>query len=274
MSLYAHTDGRTDIDLNREWFNEQERPRYAILSHTWGKTSEEVTFQELEALLSSDPRIPIAPILSKPGYRKIQEFCSEADRMGLEWAWVDTCCIDKTSSAELSEAINSMYRWYEDSVLCMALLSDVGMSDASLIEPETCAFEFRKSKWFTRGWTLQELIAPPTLFFYSNAWSCIGERLRLVGLIQEACGLPREIFAWGKKLEDFSVAQRMSWAAKRVTTRREDMAYCLLGLFHVNMPLLYGEGGAAFNRLQRKIIETSRDDRPVKICGDSWLLAA
>ncbi|KAI3332869.1 HET-domain-containing protein [Ustulina deusta] len=238
-----------------QWFDEHDCPRYAILSHTWGVSSDEVTLQEFEATFSPNPRTPIDPILSKPGYCKIQEFCDEANRMEFDWVWVDTCCIDKTSSSELSEAINCMYRWYEKSALCLVWLRDVNASDISLTAPES---EFRRSKWFTCGWTLQELIAPPKLLFYNKSWTCIGDRSTLAPFIKEICGVPPELFS-SRKPSDYSIAQRMSWAAKRVTTRREDIAYCLLGLFEVNMPLIYGEADAAFQRLQKKIIKKSND---------------
>ncbi|KAI8955850.1 HET-domain-containing protein [Xylaria longipes] len=239
-----------------EWKWEEGRPPYAILSHRWGNTSEEVTLQEFEATLSPDPLTPTHPILSKPGYVKIEKFCDEANSMGYDWAWVDTCCIDKTSSSELSEAINRMYRWYEQSALCIAHLEDVEVSSIDLVDPNS---EFRKSSWFTRGWTLQELIAPRKLLFYNKSWACIGDRSTLAPFIQEICGVPCDLLSSDKKPSKYSIAQRMSWAAKRKTTRLEDRAYCLLGLFEINMPLIYGEADAAFQRLQKKIIKKSND---------------
>lgn len=134
-----------------KWHEENNRPRYAILSHRWGDTSEEVTLQEYEATLSSNPLTPIGPTLSKPGYRKIREFCEEAARLDYDWAWADTCCIDKTSSAELSEAINSMYRWYKQSAFCIAYLESVEVAGTELTDLDS---EFQQSGWFTRGWTL------------------------------------------------------------------------------------------------------------------------
>ncbi|KAI3319502.1 heterokaryon incompatibility protein-domain-containing protein [Xylariaceae sp. AK1471] len=237
------------------WFWEGERPRYAILSHTWLSTSGEVSFQEFEAVLKTPNHPSTDSVESKPGYRKIQQFCDAADKLGFDWGWVDTCCIDKASSAELSEAINSMYRWYEQSALCIAYLSDVTAYDTDLKAHNS---PFQKSKWFTRGWTLQELIAPPVLLFFSDTWTCLGDRLTLAPLIEDVCGVPSAL-SFGRKPIDYSIAQRMSWAAMRATTRKEDIAYCLLGLFGITMSLIYGEADKAFQRLQKKIIKQSKD---------------
>ncbi|KAK6068065.1 het domain protein [Seiridium cupressi] len=190
-----------------------------------------------------------------PGYRKINGCCALARNNSFEWVWIDTCCIDKTSSAELSEAINSMYRWYKEASVCYVYLADVSL-------PGDCHAEnsdFRMSQWFTRGWTLQELVAPKLAEFYDVSWSFIDERSQLRHLIQEITGVPAEFFT-GESICDASVAQRMSWAAGRKTTRVEHMAYCLLGLFDVNIPLLYGEGKNAFRRLQEEIIRQSNDE--------------
>ncbi|KAJ2991333.1 hypothetical protein NUW58_g2549 [Xylaria curta] len=244
-----------------EWHGEENCPPYAILSHTWSENdSEEVTFQELKAAIGPNPGTSIDAIISKPGYEKIRNFCDEAIRRGYDWVWVDTCCINKESSSELSEAINSMYRWYEQSALCIAYLADVQASSINLTDLNSESnSEFRKSRWFTRGWTLQELIAPRTLEFYNESWERIGDRLALAPFIGEICGLPRDLLSSKKKPSEYSIAQRMSWAAKRRTKRIEDRTYCLLGLFEINMPLIYGEADAAFQRLQKKIIKKSND---------------
>ncbi|KAI8631719.1 heterokaryon incompatibility protein-domain-containing protein [Xylariaceae sp. FL1651] len=198
-----------------QWFWDNERPRYAILSHTWGPTSEEVTLQEFQAIQRPQNYSSIDSILLKSGYQKIQEFCNTADGLGFNWGWVDTCCIDKTSSAELSEAINSMYIWYRQSALCLVYMGDVSALDTDIKAPDS---PFRRSKWFSRGWTWQELIAPPIVLFFSNSWTCLGDRLALALLIEELCGVPSALSL--KRLEPShdSIAQRMSWAAKWVTT--------------------------------------------------------
>jgi Heterokaryon incompatibility protein (HET) len=219
-------------------------PPYAILSHTWG--ANEVTFQDITHLSSSDLR-------SKQGWEKIEYTCQEASRRGIAYAWVDTCCIDKSSSAELSEAINSMYSWYADSTICFAFLADLdafGLADADM----------RCCRWFTRGWCLQELLAPENIDFFDKNWKPCGNRILLQDLISSITGIDKAVLLDHRNVSGRFVAERMSWAAKRQTTRAEDMAYCLLGVFDVNMPLLYGEGGAkAFERLQEEIIRQSTD---------------
>jgi len=170
------------------------------------------------------------------------------------------CCIDKTSSAELSEAINSMFRWYKRAVICYAYLSDVELGGGVDMHPSYPGVpsKFAQSRWFSRGWTLQELIAPKEVVFYSRDWGIIGSRERLCLALEEITGIKRDLLNTGD-VKFASVADRMTWAAKRTTTRVEDVAYCLLGIFDVNMPLLYGEGQKAFTRLQEEILRTSTD---------------
>src|SRR2546430_8531576 len=201
-------------------------PPYAILSHRWGADTEEVTFKNL---IDGTGK-------GKAGYDKIR-FCAEkAANHSLQYFWVDTCCIDKSSSAELQEAINSMYRWYQNARVCFAYLDDVP-SDDDLYAPESC---FSKSRWFTRGWTLQELIAPSDVIFFARDWTRIGTKNELSFVISRVTGIPVRLLLGGN-LREASVAQRMSWASKRETTKMEDIAYCLLGIFEVQMPLIYGE---------------------------------
>ncbi|KAI2602816.1 HET-domain-containing protein [Hypoxylon sp. NC1633] len=230
-------------------------PEYSILSHTWGK--EEVTFEDLSGRGNGDFR-------RKLGFAKI-EGCRRQTLDGrYEWFWVDTCCIDKYSSAELTEALNSMYSWYHRAAICYAYLSDVtGLSGS---DDEWNALElkdsaFRNSRWFRRGWTLQELLAPRLIFFYDASWNYIDDRLGLSSLISEitAIGIDyiREPHA---HIPSASTALKLSWASRRETLREEDIAYCLLGLMGVNMPLLYGEGGIkAFQRLQNEIMKDRYD---------------
>jgi hypothetical protein len=225
-------------------------PRYAILSHRWG--SKEVTFQDLNAFESQDWD-PAAVDRHGPGLLKIMHTCSQALKDDLEWVWVDTCCIDKTSSAELSEAINSMFAWYFYSDVCYAYLDDVhGISDHDQAE-------FRNTKWFIRGWTLQELLAPSSLIFFGIDWKFLGHRRNLSELVSQSTNIPERIVKSPADMRAVSIAGKMSWAAGRRTTRVEDMAYSLLGIFNVNMPLLYGEGNRAFTRLQEEILRGSDD---------------
>jgi hypothetical protein len=234
-------------------------PRYAILSHTWGADHEEVTFKDLTEGTGK----------SKAGYRKLTFCANQAAHDGLQYFWVDTCCIDKTSSAELSEAINSMYQWYKNAEVCYAYLTDVTTKSNIGKRFET---EFANSKWFTRGWTLQELIAPPVVIFFGASWNCLGNRSDFKTSIKKITNIEDSVLAAGDPSK-VSVAQRMSWASRRKTTRVEDMAYSLMGLFNVHMPPLYGEGKHAFIRLQEEIIKTV-DDQTIfawkDACATSW----
>jgi hypothetical protein len=217
-----------------------EIPQYAILSHTWG--DDEVTFQDI-----SSPNRSL-----KKDYAKITQTCRLALKHGLEFAWVDTCCIDKSSSAELTESINSMFQWYKNATVCYVSLGDLPRNTSAEDGLARC-------RWFTRGWTLQELLAPKTVEFYDMAWNYRGSKLDFVHTISNSVGIPIQVLLGHEVLADCSVAMRMSWAAHRQTTRVEDMAYCLLGIFDVNMPLIYGEGLKAFRRLQEEIVKRNND---------------
>jgi hypothetical protein len=218
-----------------EEFGGNDIPLYAILSHTWRKF--EITFQDIEG----------GDVEQKEEYEKVRKTCSMAADHGFDYVWIDTCCIDKTSSAELSEVLNSMYRWYKEAEKCYVYLADVPRGTVDRLTG-VVGDRFRKSRWFTRGWTLQELIAPSTIIFLNSEWQEIGTKSSLQWMISEITGIPSNILLGGD-LESASIAQRMSWASKRETTRVEDLAYCLMGIFGVNMPMLYGEGERAFIRL-------------------------
>lgn len=256
-------------------FSSEESLEYAILSHRW--EDGEVTLQEMQpqaadsrllyAIVSRDWDIEHISyddlrkqteyqIKSKKGYKKVRRFCAEARKRGYCYAWVDTCCIDKTSSAELSEAINSMFRWYQKAGKCFAYLSDV----RGVGEYDEILDEFVDSEWFRRGWTLQELLAPRNLEFFDRDWQSFGTKVTLIQETSRASEIEMGALLGSETIFDFSVAQRMSWGAGRITTRPEDRAYSLLGIFHVNMPLIYGEGEQkAFLRLQEEIIKRSVD---------------
>ena len=233
-----------------ESFLGTEKPPYAILSHTW----------ELEGeILFNDLQLPPNQLSSKAGWSKVKNTCDRAIQDGYSYAWLDTCCIDKASSAELSEAINSMFRWYKQSAICYAFLADIDLecilSESGLVSD---------GRWFTRGWTLQELIAPDEVLFYDMNWRFLGSRGDLASVITSATKIPKHVLDRSRQrvedaLQSASIAQRMAWASTRVTTREEDIAYCLMGIFDVNMPLLYGEGQKAFFRLQEAIIYASKD---------------
>ncbi|KAI0433185.1 heterokaryon incompatibility protein-domain-containing protein [Xylaria sp. FL1042] len=214
---------------------------YAILSHTWGE--EECTLQDMENM---EGMVTVG-IKRRRGYDKIKFCCDQALNDGLDWAWVDTCCIDKTSTAELSEAINSMFRWYSNAKVCYAWLADV-----------TNQGDIASSRWFSRGWTLQELIAPKIVRFYSSNWTCLGLKSELSDVLQEITGIDKSVLSTGE-FSRVCIAKRMSWAAKRTTTRIEDQSYSLMGILGVSMPLIYGEGKKAFMRLQQEILRVSDD---------------
>ncbi|KAI0435502.1 hypothetical protein F4803DRAFT_545377 [Xylaria telfairii] len=223
-------------------------PPYAILSHTWGPDHEELSFQDLQADQEK----------TGPGRDKFEKCCAQAIRDNLSYAWIDTCCIDKTNSTELSEAINSMFKWYKNARICYSYLSDVD-SFEDPFEPQST---FWKSRWFRRGWTLQELIAPQILRFYNSNWGPIGHKRdpQVVAALVQITQIPRMYLLGTIPINEASVAQRMSWAANRVTKRTEDLAYCLLGIFGITMPMVYGEGDRAFLRLQEVIAGHINDD--------------
>ncbi|EAA28882.2 HET-domain-containing protein [Neurospora crassa] len=308
-------------------------PPYAILSHTWSPSpDDEVTFQEFISLPSHELEKK-----KEKGYAKIKQTCHRAKKSGIEWAWVDTCCIDKSSSAELTEAINSMWGWYRGATVCFAVLEDlepvpkgvgqehghdgqgqghgqkrngngqgqngngtggkgwkekeggsnVGSSRSNVSAATTGSgtgtgtgsatsshsqagrmdhlshdekvSRFKSCRWFTRGWTLQELIAPSRMGFYNSKWEFVGEKSTLKHVLAEITQINESVLENSALLPTTPVAQRMSWASSRVTTRPEDMAYCLLGIFDVQIPLLYGEGEKAFIRLQEEIVKETND---------------
>lgn len=266
--------------------------RYAILSHTW--EDGEISYQEMQIAAHDDGRHGWS-IRQKPGYRKIREFARVASADGFDYIWVDTCCIDKTSSAELSESINCMFRWYSKAARCYVYLADVPngcMKDLrealkkriiynsdgrqtwtkeggkpwskreyhKLAWPSRAAIDhpFYQSRYFTRGWTLQELIAPTDLVFYHLDWTPGLTKSDEPYILYRITGIPESVLETGD-CSSISIADRMQWASARTTTRIEDMAYCLLGIFDVNMPMLYGESDKSFLRLQEEICKISDD---------------
>lgn len=227
-------------------------PDYVILSHTWGE--EEVLFEDIDK-----PNVS-----GMAGYAKILKCCQQGRDDGFDWAWVDTCCIDKRSSAELTEAINSMYKWYWEAATCYAYLADVtisGNEHHNIQGSSTTQLHdgLERSRWFTRGWTLQELLAPVFVEFYAYGWQRLGSRTKLVDGLVRATNIEKRFLLDRQLIYGASIATKFSWASLRQTTRAEDMAYCLLGLVDVNMPMLYGEGHKAFYRLQLEIIKHQND---------------
>ena len=239
-------------------FRDDETTEYAILSHRWIDPTE-ANYEEMVDLAKMD-REEQDEIRSRQGYKKIVDTCKQAKRDGYEWVWIDTCCIDKRSSAELSEAINSMYRWYANSKVCYAYLHDVDGPSIPMAETdEAYPKPNGRPEWFSRGWTLQEIIAPRNLQFFNKDWQPIGNKRELARELGWITGVPKHILADGLEGNRPCVAQIISWAAERTTTRVEDTAYSLMGLLGVSMPMLYGEGKKAFHRLQLEIIRSSND---------------
>ena len=275
--LDTHTGQFKDIDPNNGGI------KYAILSHTWDRTGEQ-TYRKLRKIQkryapdddsssdednssphqsrvrahppSTSNKPPLSPIWNDQKLSpKIREACRVARENGYRYLWIDSCCIDKTSSSELSESINSMYLWYTLAHVCYAFLPDVPAKEDH-VSAGSC---FRKSRWFTRGWTLQELIAPVDVRFLSMEWMFIGSKDSLADLVVDITKIQHDALLNLGSLDEFSIAQRLSWAAERQTTRVEDRAYSLLGIFDINMPTLYGEGWRALRRLQEEIMRRTPD---------------
>lgn len=219
-------------------------PPYAILSHTWGQ--QELTFQRFQAL-SGQEREAV-----KSGPSKIGQVCRLTRQHGHGYVWVDTCCIDKSSSADLNEAVNSMYRYYQEAQVCYVYLADATRKGRGSL---------RHCRWFRRGWTLQELIAPQRVAFYDQAWEYCGDKTDkdLLRLISSITSIDESVLENLESVTSFPVSKRMSWAADRSCLRQEDMAYSLMGIFDINMPVLYGEGPHAFHRLQQHISQRNLD---------------
>jgi hypothetical protein len=242
------------ITLQFEEFIGDDSPPYGILSHTWGK--DEITFVDMVRYNEGDPEIQ-SKIKKKRGWGKI-EFMQNVTRdvVNINHFWVDTCNIDKSSSAELSEAINSMYRWYSNAFACYAYLSDLLVTS---MDVKDAADQLKRAKWFTRGWTLQELLAPKKVVFFNGYGKELGTKETLCTILSETTGIDEDMLMGITHLWDVSIARRMSWASDRETTRTEDKAYSLLGIFGVNLALIYGEGEKAFYRLQEEIMKETYD---------------
>ncbi|KAK1834093.1 ankyrin repeat-containing domain protein [Podospora conica] len=230
-------------DYSMRVFWSRDIPEYSILSHTWGDN--EVTFQDMRQLDGYPSR--------EGGLEKIRFACEQSARDGLDWTWVDTCCINKADSTELNEAINTMFAWYHGAARCYVYLSDVSTSS-------TMKSDFPATRWFTRGWTLQELLAPRTVQFFARDGTLLGDKTSLLQQIHEITGIPIPALQ-GDSLANFSVEERFTWAKNRQTTRDEDWAYSLLGIFGVFIPLIYGEGkDRAVRRIKVEIDNNTRID--------------
>ena len=233
-------------------------PPYAILSHTWGQDTDEVTYKDLVDKVGKD----------KVGYKKLQFCANQARHHGIEHFWVDTCCIDKSNTIEVQRSINSMFRWYQEATRCYVYLSDVSVTRnrKRKSEPSETQWKsaFRESKWFTRGWTLQELLAPTSVEFFAQDGQRLGDKQSLEHDIHEITGIAVQALR-DNRLSHFDIEERFKWAEKRETKHEEDWAYCLLGIFSVSMLPNYGEGkDNAVRRLRRKIQKASGNEYVVE----------
>ena len=244
-------------------FSEPTIPPYAILSHTWGSDSEEVTFKDIADRTGSD----------KAGYQKLRFCGNQAKAHGLRYFWADTCCIDKSNEKELTTAINSMFRWYQNAARCYVYLSDVSVRTQDGLVPHMgWESSFRNSRWFTRGWTLQELLAPKIVEFYSRDHVLLGDKTSLERQIYEITEIAIEALR-GRCLQDFDVQERFKWCEKRQTTKGEDMAYCLLGIFDVFLPLIYAEGQTnAMIRLRREVEHRKSEKSESRTLGKGCII--
>jgi hypothetical protein len=233
-----------------EEFLESRPPSYAIVSHTWGK--DEIELRDF----TDDPPNPS----NLYRFHKIRVACEKAKKSNLSYIWIDSCCIDKTNMAELEVALQNMFQWYRNATICFAYLSDISMDG-----PQSPRFQWHlgKCRWFTRGWTLQELLAPPEVVFFNMDWFMIGTRYLLRETLEDITGIDSSYMdpKWlPDLLAETPAAKIMSWMSKRETTRPEDMAYSLQGLLNVQMPICYGEGGkSAFYRLQTEVLSRYGD---------------
>ncbi|ETS81755.1 hypothetical protein PFICI_06757 [Pestalotiopsis fici W106-1] len=222
---------------------------YAILSHTWGRQDlvwKPDGTQVRGAWGHDDDEILFADIgeddtkqLKPDAWKKILKACEVAQDQKCDYLWVDTCCINQQNPAEVVDSINAMFYWYQQSKVCLAYLADLEAESVRGQGEE----ELKACRWFGRGWTLQELIAPKKVEFYNENWKNIGSRTMLSDILSQITGINWRVLTGDKSYLSFTVAERMKWAAQRKTTRPEDRAYSLLGLFDVHMSKLYGVGG-------------------------------
>jgi hypothetical protein len=229
-----------------EEFFDSQRPKYAILSHTWGK--EELSYLDflfLTSGMSTNLHQAVQGLLNNPkragqGFQKVEACCKIAQSRGFEWVWIDSCCIDKSSSAELSEAINSMWSWYRDAVECYVYLFDISATATELLSSTSGLEVLGRARWFSRGWTLQELLAPRKVVFYNCRWEVLAEKSQIGAELSKITRIPLVFLNGAYDPSDCkicSVAMKMNWLSRRETTRTEDMAYCMLGLFDGRLSL-------------------------------------
>ncbi|KAI3319761.1 HET-domain-containing protein [Xylariaceae sp. AK1471] len=255
-----HLLDTTTYELRSDLQSNFRQEGYAILSHRW--VGQEITFDQLKG--------EIAGLCSgtkperTPQVNKVRGAVDIARNLGIKWIWIDSCCIDRTNAVEQTESINSMFKWYRDAKVCITYLSDVRKHEPHVDTPAPDAFDSVERKgpsmWFSRGWTLQELLAPPDLRFYDRDWNFIGTKTTLAHLLERTTGIDAHYLTGKRHFATACIAAKMSWMAGRMTTRVEDTAYSMLGIFNINMTIQYGEGSRAFMRLQQVLLSTSKDE--------------
>ena len=239
------------LKFTKNFLPQDKIPKYAILSHRWGEDDEEVTYKDICEGSGKE----------KAGYNKLAFCADRAKKDHLQHFWVDTCCIDKSSQTELQEAITSMYHWYKDSTRCYVYMPDISISIGTTIEQFNIDRDraLQNHSWFTRGWTLQELIAPASVQFFAGGGLWLGDKNTLGTQIQEITGLPISLLRGTSEPSSFDIEERLRWADKRQTKRGEDAAYCLLGILGISMWINYGEGKeAAIRRLKAKVYKSTQ----------------
>ena len=235
------------------------RADYAILSHRWLRNGE-ITYQELNSTNARGSNLDETQLES---LNKTKEACAKAREQGLDWIWMDTCCIDKTNAVEYTRSINSMFEYYRKAKVCYAYLSDVDCSAPGWQKFRRKEQPDLESEWFERGWTLQELLAPEYMEFYDREWRLIGTKDKLAEDLHRVTHIERKYLINSRTIKEASVATRISWMAGRTTTQLEDIAYSMLGILNINMTAQYGEGAKAFMRLQETLIESPSSDESI-----------
>jgi heterokaryon incompatibility protein (HET) len=251
------------LDLRK--FN-QHPPRYAILSHRW-IDEQEICLQDWEVYVANQDPLS-SQIKCKSGFIKIQNACIQAQKRGFEWLWADTVCIDKRDNSEVTKSVNLMFSWYQSASVCFAYMHEVSNNNQRLKWTEDNAVVRKTPEWFTRGWTLQELLAPKKLLLSDQDWNCIGDRENCAQVITKFTGIPLSALC-GKDIQSYSYADRLAWAKGRQTTEPEDRVYSLLGLLGVSLPAVgYGIGLKAALWQLESAIEKQRADGNLSLPDD------
>ncbi|KIO10640.1 hypothetical protein M404DRAFT_128934, partial [Pisolithus tinctorius Marx 270] len=223
---------------------------YVMFSHVW--QGNEPSFQDINDVESKSVwNLPDTPL-----NEKLRNFCKEVRRLGHNWAWSDTCCIDKSTSSTLNQSLTSMYKWYANSVATLVFLAGVAHPSKS--------GDLARSIWMTRAWTLQELLSPNVIFFYDSEWkpylgdtgSNHKESPDIMQELADATEIPRGTIVTFSPA-DLGVHEKLRLASMRSATVEEDVAYSLIGIFKSDIRPQYGEGTDALGHLLEEIVARS-----------------